>query len=92
MDTGKMPADPSRDGVPIYKWQAAYQAAVLETDWTKIQERLQQAESEIHERRLALSQNHGGTAEEREALANAANGLRYLRKDVELWLERRKSS
>jgi hypothetical protein len=38
---------------------------VLETDWTKMQERLQQAESEIHNRRLALSQDQSGTAEER---------------------------
>ena len=30
-----------------YSWQESYQAAVLEADWTKIQERIQRAESEI---------------------------------------------
>jgi len=74
---------------PRYKWQASYQAAVLETDWTKIQERLEKTESEILNRRLELSKD-GGT-EENEALDDAVNGLRSLRKDVALWLENRKS-
>src|SRR5437870_2375379 len=33
-------------------------------------------------RRLVLSQDHGGTQEEREALVNAMNGLRVLRTDA----------
>jgi hypothetical protein len=37
-----------------YSWQESYQAALLETDWTKMQERVQTAESEIHQRRLVL--------------------------------------
>src|SRR6476661_1779968 len=48
-----------------YSWQESYQAALLETDWTKMQERIQTAESEIHKRRLVLTQDHGGTQEER---------------------------
>ena len=48
----------------IYSWQESYQAALLETDWTRMQERVQIAESEIHQRRLVLSQDHGGTDEE----------------------------
>ncbi len=91
MDIRQRPVDPCREMVATYKWQASYQAAVLETDWTKMQERLQQAESEIHDRRLALSQDYSGTAEEREALVHAMNGLRSLRKDVAVWLERQKS-
>src|SRR5882724_2063668 len=71
-----------------YSWQESYQAALLETDWTKMQQRVQTAESEIHKRRLELSQDHGGTQEEREALVNAMNGLRILRVDVASWLER----
>ena len=27
-----------RDSLPTYKWQALYQAALLETDWMKIAE------------------------------------------------------
>ena len=82
--------DPSREiKVPTsYYWQESYQAALLETDWTKMQERVQTAESEIHKRRLVLSQDHGGTPEERDALVNAMGGLRVLRMDAAYWLER----
>jgi hypothetical protein len=82
--------DPSREiRVPTsYNWQDSYQAVLLETDWTKMVELIQRAESEIHKRRLELSQDHGGTQEERDALVNAMNGLRILRVDVASWLER----
>ena len=75
---------PSREiRVPTsYSWQESYQAATLETDWTKMQDRVQIAESEIHQRRLVLSQDHRGTDEERAALVNAMSGLRVLRMDV----------
>ena len=53
-----------------------------------MQERVQTAESEIHQRRLVLSQDHGGTDEERAALVNAMSGLRVLRMNVASWLER----
>jgi hypothetical protein len=39
-----------------YSWQDSYTAALLETDWTKMVELVQAAESEIHKRRLQLSQ------------------------------------
>jgi hypothetical protein len=82
--------DPYREiQVPTsYSWQESYQAALLETDWTKMQERVQTAESEIHQRRLVLSQDHGGTDEERAALVNAMSGLRVLRMNAASWLER----
>jgi hypothetical protein len=85
--------DPYREiKVPTsYSWQESYQAALLETDWTKMQERVQTAESEIHKRRLELSQDHNGTQEERNALVNAMNGLRVLRTDAASWLERQRS-
>jgi hypothetical protein len=71
-----------------YSWWESYQAALLETDWTKMQERIQTAESEIDKRRLMLVQDHGGTSEEREALVSALSGLRVLRMDAASWLER----
>ena len=71
-----------------YSWQESYQAALLETDGIKMQERIQTAESEIHKRRLVLSQDHSGTPEEREALVNAMSGLRVLRVGAASWLER----
>jgi len=82
--------DSCRDGkVPTRSsWQESYQAALLETDWTKMQERVQTAESEIHQRRLVLSQDHAGTDEERAALVNAMSGLRVLRMNVASCLER----
>jgi len=71
-----------------HSWRDSYRAALLETDWTKIQERIQTAESEIHNRRLMLVQDHGGTSEEREALVSALSGLGVLRMDAVSWLER----
>src|SRR2546428_1827904 len=69
-------------------WQVSYQAALLETDWTKMVELVQKAESEIHKRRLELAKDHGGTDEERAALVNAMGCLRVLRMNVASWLER----
>jgi hypothetical protein len=71
-----------------YTWHDSYKAALLETDWTKMEERIQTAESEIHKRRLILSLDHSGTKEEREALVNAMHGLRILRIDAAVRLER----
>jgi len=71
-----------------YSWQESYQAALLETDWTMMPARIQTAESEIHQRRLVLSQDHSGTDEERAALVNAMSSLRVLRMNAASWLER----
>jgi hypothetical protein len=78
METSQRLVDSSPQFAPqtSYSWQKSYQAALLETDWTKMQERVQRAESEIHQRRLVLSQDHCGTDEERTALVNAMSSLR----------------
>ena len=79
----------SQGGNPMsIDWRDFYHAALLESDWTKIEGQIQTAESEIHQRRLVLSQDHGGTDEERAALVNAMSGLRVLRMNVPSWLER----
>jgi hypothetical protein len=57
-------------------------AALLETDWTKMSERLQAAEAELRERQGVLSEDHGGTAEERQAIVDAINGMRVLRREA----------
>ena len=82
--------DPYREiRVPIsYSWYDSYKAALLETNWTRMVELVQKAESEVHKRRLELSQDHNGTPEEREAVINALNGLRVLRMDAAAWRER----
>jgi hypothetical protein len=51
-------------------------------------ELVQKAESEIHKRRLELSQDYNGTLEEREAVVNALNGLRVLQMDAAAWRNR----
>jgi hypothetical protein len=83
--------DPSREFIVSvrYSWQESFHAALLETDWTKMVDLVQKAESDIHKRRLELSQDHNGTQEEREAVVNALNGLRVLRMDAAAWRERR---
>jgi hypothetical protein len=35
-------------------WHQSYEEAVLETDWMKMEERLQTAEADIQQRRLVL--------------------------------------
>jgi hypothetical protein len=68
-----------------FGWYELYETAVLETDWTKIEERIQAAESAIHERLREFSVNHGGTQEENQAIAVALNSLHVLRSDVASW-------
>jgi hypothetical protein len=68
-----------------FSWYELYESAVLETDWTKMEERIQAAEAAIHERLHEFSVNHGGTQEENHAIAAALNSLHVLRSDVALW-------
>jgi hypothetical protein len=69
-----------------YKWYEVYKAAVLETDWTKMEERIQAAEAALQERKNEFDLNHGGTPEENRAIADAFYGLNNLRKEVSAWL------
>jgi hypothetical protein len=74
-----------------YSWHESYRAALLETDWTKMQERVQAAESAIHERQRVLSMDHGGTPEERKAITDALNGMKVLRREAGEWQHRQVS-
>jgi len=65
-----------------YGWQELYATALLETDWSKIEEKIQVAENGIRARLHEFSMNHGGTPEENHAIEDALNGLNGLRKDV----------
>jgi len=71
-----------------YIWRKSYLEALLETDWTKMPNRLQEAEAELRERERVLSEDHGGTAQERQAIADAINGLKMLQRDVVEWQKR----
>jgi hypothetical protein len=70
-----------------YDWVKLYKAALLETDWSKIEEHIQVAENGIKARLHEFSMNHGGTPEENQAVENALNGLKVLRKEVATWQE-----
>ncbi len=45
-----------------YKWHELYKAALLETEWSKMEELIHQAETAIEDRKRELSQNGGGSA------------------------------
>ena len=72
-----------------YGWQELYATALLETDWSKIEEKIQVAENGIRARLHEFSMNHGGTPEENQAIADALHGLSFLRKDVAAWRSKR---
>ena len=71
-----------------FNWHESYRAALLETDWTKMKERLQAAESEICKRKHVLSMDHGGTPEERQAITDALNGMKSMQAEVAEWQHR----
>jgi hypothetical protein len=68
-----------------YCWLKIYHAALLETDWSRIEERIQEADGGIRARLHEFSLNHGGTPEESQAIEDALNALNVLRKEVATW-------
>jgi len=72
-----------------YGWQVLYATALLETDWSKIEEKIQAADNGIRARLHEFSMNHGGTPEENRAIVDALRGLGILRKDVAAWRSKR---
>ena len=71
-----------------YQWQKFYNAAVLETDWTKMEDRVGAAEFALRERQAELSRDHGGTPEEMQAIIDALIRLDVLRQDAASWSRR----
>ena len=68
-----------------YDWQEHYATALLETDWSKIEEKIEVAEKGIRVRLHEFSMNHGGTPEENQAIEDALSGLNVLRKEAAAW-------
>jgi hypothetical protein len=68
-----------------YKWHEFYNAAVLETDWSQMDARIQAAERALKERLYQFSLNHGGTPEENQAIVDCLNNLNILRADLASW-------
>jgi len=71
-----------------YEWHEVYKAALLETDGSKMEERIRTAEVALNQRKDELVLDHGGTPEENQAIENALHGLNVLRMDAVSWLER----
>ena len=66
-------------------WEKLYKEAILETDWSKIENLIQAAESAISARLHEFSLDHGGTREENQRLRDALSGLSVLRREVMAW-------
>jgi len=67
-----------------YPWARSYEAAILETDRSKLAHHIRIAEQAISARERELNDNHVGTAEERSAIRDALSGLRVLRDELKL--------
>ena len=65
----------------MYPWQAAYDAAVLETDQLQMMSRIDVADRAIEARLGEFRRGDGETLEEREAIESALGGLAMLRKE-----------
>jgi len=68
-----------------YGWEKLYQAAILETDWSRIEDHIQAADSAINQRLREFALNHGGTPKENLAITRALTALEGIRKDVVAW-------
>jgi hypothetical protein len=75
-----------------YKWHEVYKTALLETDWSKIEKKIQAADNGLRARLHEFSMNHGGTPEENQAIMDALHGLDSLRKEVAAWNESKRAS
>jgi hypothetical protein len=68
-----------------YKWHKVYEAALLETDWSKMEERIQAVEAALRGRKHEFDLDHGGTLEENQAIDAALRGLSVLRSEAARW-------
>jgi hypothetical protein len=67
------------------EWKNLYQAEILETDWSKLPERIEALDSAIERRLSELPQKQGSSPEEIQAIQNALSGLTVLRKELKAW-------
>jgi len=68
-----------------YKWTEVYKAALLETDWTRMQERLKASETALRGRKQEFALNGGGSADENQAIDDALRSLITLRNEAATW-------
>jgi hypothetical protein len=75
-----------------YVWEESYKAAILETDDTKLSNRLHAAKGAIDTRLHEMQTDHGGPPEERQAITDALGGLNVLRRELERRIQEAGSS
>jgi|HubBroStandDraft_6_1064221.scaffolds.fasta_scaffold81371_2 hypothetical protein len=66
-----------------YVWEESYKTAILETDDSKLPNRLQAAKGAIDTRLQEMQMDHGGTPEEHQVITDALAGLNVLRRELE---------
>jgi len=71
-----------------YGWQELYATALLETEWAKMEEKIQVAENAIRARLHEFSLNHGGTPEENQAIGDNSTSRPDMIADVLICLRR----
>jgi hypothetical protein len=67
------------------EWKNLYLSAILETDWSKMQARIEAIDLAIKGRLFEFSQDHGGTPGENQAILDALTGLNILREELKEW-------
>lgn len=65
-----------------YPWGRSYKLAILETDRSRLAERVRTADRAIMARLQELNNDHGGSPEEQTAIRDALAGLRMLQKEL----------
>jgi hypothetical protein len=68
-----------------HEWEKLYEAAMLETDWSRMEERIEAAESALHARLDEMPLDYGGSLEENRAIADALNRLDTRQREVARW-------
>lgn len=69
------------DNLNQYEWQKSVRDALLELNPDVLKQKVADAEAAIFERLQALAKA-GGTSEERQALEDAVNSLRVLKREM----------
>jgi len=65
-----------------YPWVEYYEAAIVETDRSRLPALIKAAQTAINSRIEELESDHQSTLEEREAIARARAGIRILQQEI----------
>jgi hypothetical protein len=65
-----------------YSWEEIYEAAILETDFSRLPERIKAAQTAIDSRMKEMQEDHQGTPAEHAAIQSALAGIRILNKEA----------